>query len=108
MTSVLFDIPIYNDNVLEFDEDFTLTIMHSTLPDGVTRGSISQAAVTIVDDDGEKFMYTLYLLKSIIVYNTMCITQYLLRKLLFVSCCFVQKPDVGRRRLLILILVSCT
>ena len=60
MTSVPFDIPINNDNILEVDEDFTLTIVHSTLPNGVTRGSIGQTAVTIMDDDGEKFMYTLY------------------------------------------------
>ena len=60
MTSVPFNIPINNDNILEVDEDFTLTIMRSTLPNGVTRGSIGQTTVTIVDDDGEKFMYTLY------------------------------------------------
>ena len=60
MTSIPFNIPINNDNILEVDEDFTLTIMHSILPNGVTRGSIGQAAVTIVDDDGETFMYTLY------------------------------------------------
>ena len=99
MTSVSFDIPINNDNILEVDEDFTLTIVRSTLPNGVTRGSIGQATVTIVDDDGEKFMRSLYLSKSTILHNTMCITQYLLRKLycLFpVALC--RKPDVGRRR----------
>ena len=61
VTSVSFDIPINNDNILEVDEDFTLTIVRSTLPNGVTRGSIGQATVAIMDDgDGENFMYTLY------------------------------------------------
>ena len=60
MTNVLFDIPINNDNILEVDEDLTVIIMRSTLPNGVTRGGIGQATVTIVDDDGEKFMRTLY------------------------------------------------
>ena len=95
VTSVSFDIPINNNNILEVDEDFTLTIVHGTLPNGVTRGSIGQATVTIMDDDSEKFIYTLCLSKSIILYNTICIAQYLLRKLLFVSCCFVQKTTCG-------------
>ena len=62
MTSVPFDIPINNDIILEVDEDFTLTIVLSTLPNGVTRGSIGQVTVTIVDDDGEKFYIKIIML----------------------------------------------
>ena len=41
MTSVSFDVPINDDNILETNEDFTLTIDSSSLPNGVTRDSVS-------------------------------------------------------------------
>ncbi|MBD0372250.1 MAG: hypothetical protein ICV60_15515, partial [Pyrinomonadaceae bacterium] len=43
-------IPIVNDGYLEGDEVFTLRLQN---PTGATLGSISQAAVTIVDDSGD-------------------------------------------------------
>jgi len=51
VTSVPFDVPITDDNILEGNEDFTLTIDSSLLPDGVTRGNPGSATVTIVDND---------------------------------------------------------
>ena len=52
MTSVPFDIPINDDDILEGNEDFRLTIDPNSLPPtGVTVGSPDQATVTIVDDD---------------------------------------------------------
>ena len=50
-TTVTFDVPINNDNILEGNENFTLTINEPSLPTGVTRGDPGQATVTIVDDD---------------------------------------------------------
>ena len=50
-TTATFNVPITDDIVLEGDENFMLTI-NQTLPDGVTRGTPSEATVTIVDDDG--------------------------------------------------------
>ena len=47
-----FDIPITDDDTTEGDEDFTLTIIRNTLPDGVTRANPFRATVTIVDDEG--------------------------------------------------------
>ena len=52
VTSASFSIPINNDTILEGNENFMLTI-NQTLPDGVTRGTPSEATVTIVDDDGK-------------------------------------------------------
>jgi len=52
VTSIVFSVPINDDNLLDDDEDFTLTIIRSTLPNRVSRGSTSQTSVTIVDDDG--------------------------------------------------------
>jgi len=52
MTSVSFDVPINDDNILETNEDFTITINSSSLPNGVTRDSPGAATVTIMDDDG--------------------------------------------------------
>ncbi len=49
MTRVPFDIPIYDDNILEGNESFILTISPSSLPTGVTVGDPGQATVTIVD-----------------------------------------------------------
>ena len=51
MTSVPFDVPITDDNILEGNENFTLTIDLSSLPDSVTRGNPGSATVTVVDND---------------------------------------------------------
>ena len=59
MTSIPFDVPIIDDNILEQNEEFTLTILQDILPDGVTRGSTDQTIVTIVDDDGKQFNYVI-------------------------------------------------
>ena len=53
MTRVSFNISIINDTIHEGNEYFTLTIMGSTLPSRVTRGSPGMATVTIVDTTGE-------------------------------------------------------
>ena len=50
-TSASFDIPINDDDILEVNEDFMLTIDPSSLPTGGTVGNPGQATVTIVDDD---------------------------------------------------------
>ena len=52
-TTATFDVPINNDDILEGNENFTLTINEPSLPTGVTRGDPGQATVTIVDEDGE-------------------------------------------------------
>ena len=51
--SVPFDVLINNDNIYEGNEDFDLTIMRTTLPDGVKDHDPFRTTVTIVDDDGE-------------------------------------------------------
>ena len=60
MTRVPFDVPITNDDVLESNEDFTLTINSSSLPDGVTRGNPGSTTVNIRNDDGEYAQYCIY------------------------------------------------
>ena len=61
MTRVPFDIPINNDDILEEDEDFTLTIDPNSLPTGVTPGDPDQATVTIVNDDSMLSLFTFFL-----------------------------------------------
>jgi len=51
MTSVPIDVPINDDNIMEGNEDFNLTIIHITLPDGVTRNKPGRSTVIIVDND---------------------------------------------------------
>ena len=51
VTSFPFDVLINDDDVLEGNEDFTLTIDPSSLLDGVTGGNPGSTAVTIVDND---------------------------------------------------------
>ena len=52
MTSVLFDATmINNDNILEDNETFYLTINSSSLPNDFTAGNPFQVEVTIIDDD---------------------------------------------------------
>jgi len=48
-----FDVPINNDNMFEMNEDFSLTIIVRSLPDGVSRDKAGPATVIILDDDGE-------------------------------------------------------
>ena len=51
VSSVSFSIPINDDQILEQDEFFTVGI--SMLPTNVIFGDISQATVTIVNDDSK-------------------------------------------------------
>ena len=55
MTSVSFDVPINDDDILEDDaETFTLTIDRNSLPDQVShRRRMGQTTVSIVDNDGK-------------------------------------------------------
>jgi len=53
-TSVTFDVPINGDNILEDNENFTLTIDSPSLPTGVNRGDLVSASVTILDDDSKQ------------------------------------------------------
>jgi len=50
-TRVPFDVPINNDLIPEGNEDFTVAIDSSSLPNGVRPGTPSSATVTIVDDE---------------------------------------------------------
>ena len=61
MTMSSISIPVCNDIVLEENEMFRLTIVSDSLHVNVTVGTLSQAEVTIVDDD-RKLMQPLYLL----------------------------------------------
>ena len=51
-TTATFGVPINDDDILEEEEDFMLTIDPS-LPDGIFRGTPSEATVTIVDNDSK-------------------------------------------------------
>lgn len=51
MTRQLLTIAIVDDNIMEMNEQFQLTISNS-LPDRVTISDPSQTIVTIRDDDG--------------------------------------------------------
>ena len=48
-----FDVLIVDDNILENDETFRLSINASSLIRGVTVGSVDQATVNIFDEDGK-------------------------------------------------------
>ena len=54
-----FDVTIINDNVLENNETFSLTIIGDFLPENVTVGKISQTTVTIVNNGGSR-KYAIY------------------------------------------------
>ena len=55
MTNQSLTIPIIDDNILEHDEQFQLSIFPNSLPDRVIRTDPNIASVTIKDNDG-KFM----------------------------------------------------
>ena len=50
-TTTTFNIPINDDDILEIDEDFMLTIDTSSIPGSVRLGTPSESTVTILDDD---------------------------------------------------------
>ena len=51
MTSVSFDVPIIDDNILEKDENIIVIINLSSLSNRIVLDSSDQARVTIIDDD---------------------------------------------------------
>ena len=52
-TAASFNVSISNDDVLENDETFHLTIQPPSAPGGVSVGNPVQATVTIADFDGK-------------------------------------------------------
>ena len=50
---VAFNVTIVEDNVLEHNESFSLSVDPLTLPNRVTIGSSGDIAVTILNDDGK-------------------------------------------------------
>ena len=52
-TTATFTVPINDDDILEGDENFMLTIDETSLPTNVTRSTPGQTTITIFfDDDG--------------------------------------------------------
>ena len=52
-TIALFDVSITNDNILEVDEEFILTIDQFSLLDNVKARDPTSSTVTIVDNEGK-------------------------------------------------------
>ena len=52
-TIALFDVSITNDNILEVDEEFVLTIDQFSLLDNVKARDPTSSTVTIVDNEGK-------------------------------------------------------
>ena len=55
-TRTTFDVPITDNDIVEGDEDFTLTIDPSSLRSNVTVGDPDQTTVTKVDDDSKQLL----------------------------------------------------
>ena len=55
-TSTFFVVPIFHDNLVEGDEEFTLTINTLLLPSNVTVGHPAEAIVTILDSVGKQIL----------------------------------------------------
>lgn len=70
LTNASFDIAIYNNNILEANENFSLMINTSLADSGnVTIGNIYQATVTIFDDDGKLHSSVELILKVAIIFT---------------------------------------
>ena len=52
-TSVKFNVSIIDNDLLEDNETFNLTIIPSSLPSKVNTSNPAQVTVTIVDDEGK-------------------------------------------------------
>ena len=58
MTSIPFNVPINNDDALDDNEEFRLTIALSSLHNRVDRVTPFQAVVTIVDNSSKYITYS--------------------------------------------------
>jgi len=56
VTSVLFDVPIINDNIFEPNEEFYLTLSPKFLPDNVFLEGILKTKIIIKANDGNLHM----------------------------------------------------
>ena len=56
-TSASVIVPLNDDDLVERDENFTLSIDLSSLPSGITIGISNQTLVTINDNDCKFFVY---------------------------------------------------
>ena len=61
-TNVSFEVKLNNDNILEGNETFNITINATSLPGCINRVNPYQATVIIVDDDGNAIELILYML----------------------------------------------
>ena len=52
VTEVSFSIPIYDDDTVEANENFSLIIYTNSLPSGVIVGNPNRAVMIIRNDDG--------------------------------------------------------
>ena len=59
-TSVIFNVSINDDDLLEDEETFNLTITSSSLPRGIFINNPAQVTVTIMDDEGNYITLILY------------------------------------------------
>ena len=55
---VVFSVIINDDNILEENENFMLTINATSVPSGVIRGNPGESTVTIVDNDCKIFLFS--------------------------------------------------
>ena len=55
-TTALLAVPINDDDTFEGNENFTLTIDSSSLPSDVTVSNPGYATVTIIENDGNKYI----------------------------------------------------
>ena len=51
VTNIIFTVPIIDDNIIESNETFVLTIKEYSLSQYLAYGSFGATLVTIVDDD---------------------------------------------------------
>ena len=60
MTEAVFNISVNDNDILEETETFNIIINSSSLPNNVTIGGLDEAAVTILDNDGEFYQTEKY------------------------------------------------
>jgi len=63
-----FNVPVNNDNMVEGNENFILTIDMSSLPNEFVLGPVSQTTVTIRDEDSKLVIKSAYDAFRVFVY----------------------------------------
>ena len=102
LTEAIFNISLIDDDILEVTETFILIINPSSLPNNVTIGELGEAAVTILDNDGEFLISWM----AFSLFSHVCANQIHLDEFIPSQKCYTYKSEKYFSSIVRLVLVN--